>query len=572
MTRRRWISIATLVVIAAICIGPFSSWLLHNEIERLIGVSTQIDSLSIKRSNKAWLARKFSLARIDNPTSPILQTERTWFKLSWKSLLTRRLYFTEVIVENALIPTPPDRLPQVDLTVGTDDDSAILSAQIFREPSETNWDTLLKDLQIEDASKKLENNWAMNLSAVEAKVADIEQSISKMRSYARALDNPLRDVQTLQDSTRRAKQMRDELPSLENNINELSQSRMNDKSLMEQAMAHDKVLIEKRVKDCTAQCRTVADAFVKSLISKQVETLKTYGDLGSTAVSLADFTFARSQRGRDFFVHDAQSIPTWQIDRTLILGSVLIDGQQQLVRGRLDHLVAEKTITARPTTAQFKITREDNDVVVQASRLKSMTHPIETVDIKNVDKPNSSWRVALPDLQLNGVGGKMSTWINWERDDEDWKCNVSFHNKGVCLTVSASDAVVDQDLIDRMNASLTSTYDLEVTGTILVDANGQSHGELKSNLAQALESAFTVAFSESMSAHQTAINAKYQSLYGERFETLASKKGEQDKMVLERIKKLNQDIDEFSTEVTARIDPRNDNRFSRMPTPNRIAR
>ena len=64
MTRRRWIYIATLVVIAAICIGPISSWLLHNEIQRLIGVSTHMDSLSIKRSNKAWLAPKFSLGNI----------------------------------------------------------------------------------------------------------------------------------------------------------------------------------------------------------------------------------------------------------------------------------------------------------------------------------------------------------------------------------------------------------------------------------------------------------------------------------------------------------------------------
>jgi hypothetical protein len=572
MSRSRWINLAILVMIVAIGIGPVSSWLLRNEIRRSIGFAVKIDSLTIKRSNEVWLAPRLTLSTTSELPGSAIKSERAWFDLSWQKLLSRRFDFSKVILENAIIPTPPDRLPQIEFFESDSTQPAILSTLALEQPIDTYWDDLLKNLRVEETSKKLASNWGNELSSAEQKVLGIEQSIAKMRSHTQSLDNPLRDIQELRESTRQAKQIRESLPKLEKEINEFAQSRLDDKWLLEEAISQDTDMIVQQTGDFSDQCQTLSNNFVKQLISQQLSSLRKFGEVGATAVSLADFTNAQTSRGRDLFTSRSQSIPSWQVERAIILGHVSIDGQLLPVEGRLDHLVSSKAITARPTTAQFKINREGRDIIVQASRLKTMTHPMESIDIKVVDVPNISWDAALPQLQLKGVGGLLSTVINWERDEEKWKCAVQFQNKGVFLSVSAPDSPMTQGLIDRMNDSLTGTFNIEITGTIFVDGLGKSSSELKSNLAQALEQAFESSVTEQAVLRRTSLLEKYDSQFEQKFEALAQSALEQDKLVLDRIKKLHQDIDKFHTEVAARIDPRNDNRYSRTPTPNRVVR
>jgi len=572
MKSRRWLWIASLFALTVLGFGPMSSWLLRNEIRRSIGIVAQIDSHTIKRADSAWLAPGLSLSQIGAPHETAVRCQRAWFQLSWPSLLSRRLRFNQVMIEQATLPTPIDRLPQVDLTEQISVMESNLSRHGFPSPGDTDWNDLLKDLNIESTSKTLKSNWSKQLSDIESKLASMEESVAKMRRDTQSLENPLRNKQTLQASDREVKRIRQLLPKLETELNEQCEDVRKGESLLEEASAKDKILIANRMQETADQVGLLSDAFAHRLIAMQLESLRKFGELGSAAISLSEIDPAGSSRGREFFVNEAQSTPAWQVDRILINGNVSIDGQMFPFRGRMEHLVPNLAESGLPTTVQFRIDRNGQVVFVGASRLFAIPNPIDIVDMNIVDAPNTSWLVCLPQFELIGTGGKISTWINWERADRDWKCVITFRNSQVSLSVASPNNPNSQDLVDQINESLANSTDLDITASILFDESGHAKCDLKSNFAQSLDVAFAKAISNTLGSRQATIDARYVSMFGNTFETLRSDVDSRNRRLIKSISSLKRESDELSTEITARIDPRNDDRFSRIPTPNRIVR
>ena len=215
---------------------------------------------------------------------------------------------------------------------------------------------IANDLETARRSREIRQRWEADYEALVQRARQLEKQIRDVRDQARGIDNPLRDWPELQRTLAQAKEARNELMQVRQDIDSLPTRLQADLVSLDEAKRIDLQKVDDYVPGDLSQSQNFGVDLVAEAVRDQIDRLQGYLDSSRT---LANYTVVAPEseriRGQTIDLVGNNQLPSMLIRHCEIGGLLSADGKAYTMTGTLENVTPTPELLREPTRARLSL-------------------------------------------------------------------------------------------------------------------------------------------------------------------------------------------------------------------------
>jgi uncharacterized protein (TIGR03545 family) len=511
---RFFISRIILMLLAVLALWLAAAPILHLALQRglqsAIGARVDIDQLQIGWLPPRLMVRSLAVADPDRDRENLIRTGRILAQLDGLALLHGRFVITDARIEQLEFSTErmdSGRLPPAEPVVSPADERSWTGQLIGNlvekicDQAETQAKTFADELASPRTAKEIGDRWQTQLRSLREQTAQLKQTVQAIKASARTVENPLRDLPTLEQALRDALSVRQQVIALRDAANAIPQQLQYDWQTIDQARRDDQQRLSELAGVPLDQI-SLDGRWLIAVARAQFDQLRPHLEM---AQQVADATVVPPKparcRGQDIDFHRGPRLPDVFCQHCEISGRISHARQDYQLTGTVQNFSWD---TARLGANELPIITKLNLTGPHALQVNYYRH-FETsprTDILRIHWPAVPAQVRrLGDDRKVAVSisaAPLDVWLDLSTQGTKIDGRLMVRQPAVEVTAQGSERFARLGMIDSLNRGLASIDRFELDARVQGDWNDPRFA-VSSNLEAALRNGFRTAANEQWS-------------------------------------------------------------------------
>lgn len=345
-------------------------------------------------------------------------------------------------------------------------------------------------LQTVQEAKRIRDRWEAEYADLRERADRLEDEIRTLKSTARGIDNPLRDLPAMQDALRRAEEVRTQLFAVHQRLDSLPTQIRTDLDSLEAAKRTDRDRIASYLPaDFSGSPAELGPELLGAMVRDQLAEVRSYLESGRSiaGATVAGPTAERS-RGETIALGGPPR-PSWLIQKCGVDGLMTVDGEAYSVSGVLENVTTQTDVMDGPLRARLRL--EGPRVVrIDYRRFYDQSLPRDHLRIHwpKLDLP--SRRLGNRDAALVVDGGTLELWVDLQAVGNRIEGRLVSKQTGTTLDLATNAKLQETVIIRSLKQSLGEIDHVDVDATFAgtwrqIDL--EVHTNLTSGLSRGLQ-------------------------------------------------------------------------------------
>lgn len=424
--------------------------------------------------------------------------------------------------------------------------SRLLQATTDRSSEQTA--AMAAELETVRRGDQIRRRWSQEYTDLTTRARTLEQQIRAVRDRTRGINNPLRDLPQLERTLAEARDARNELLHVHQELVELPQQLQTDLAMLDEAKRNDLAKLDQFVPGAEEDAPDFGTEMLTARVRTQINEAQALLESGR---ELAGFTMIAPQlqrsRGTDYDLRRVPR-PSLLVRRCEVHGVLHSSGDVFTVSGMLENATSTPGLLDQPTRARLSLSGPEQ-VRVEYVRDR---RPGADIDSLTVHWP----AVAAEPLQLGNdreatlqvAGGQRELWVQLHTDGRQVDGRLVSKRTGVAVDLKVDARYVDTPTVRSLEASLSAVDRIEIDASFTGEWPDIGIA-LQSNLGQIMRRATRDAIDEHVRQTRRAMAAQIETIHAEQTTKLRQWAAEQQAEAVSLIASADQLIEEMSTKV-----------------------
>jgi|GEM_PF-1077633 len=532
MIRWRFLIVRLVIVIAFLTLvrytaSPVAHWIAVRTLQGATGAKVELGETEIGLFPLRLSLRDLKIADPRKEMRNLLEFEQALLAIDGKALLHRRYELAAAKLSGVRIGAARTSSgflePQADTEVEESSEPSVISQWCERigEDLKDQAEGFGASLETVQQADRIRRYWEAEYSRLRQTAKQVEDDIRTIKTVSKQIENPLRDLPAIQESLRRAEQIKLQLIAIREKLDSLPVQVRGDIGQLRIAKENDRQRIRQMIPfDLQQKGVKVAPELLQKIVQQQLEEVRGYLESGRS-IAEATVVSPKQPRERGICVELGQSLgPWWLIRRCEIDGFLSINDQQYRMVGMLEHLTSDHSRREHPFHARLRL-NGPRLVRVDFYRHYPQAGGVENDADRIRDQLKIHWpQLDLPqqklgdrdELALVMAGGKLEVWVEIESVGKQLTGRLVSRQQETQLDLVAKPKLERNVVIQSLRRSLAEIHDIEVdarfTGTW---RDMDLH--IATNLTEHLSEGLRIAAAESLEAVRQKLVANLEQEY-----------------------------------------------------------
>ncbi len=396
--------------------------------------------------------------------------------------------------------------------------------------------------------KQIRDRWENDYKQLMVRARDLEKQIRDVRDRARGIDNPLRDLAEFERTLADARDARNELSAVQQELNSLPQRLQADLAKLDEAKRIDIAKVDQYVPgDLTGASEFGVDIMAEA-VRQQIQQVRSYLEGGK---AIAGFTVVAPELTRLRGVyHDLEQVhrPQMMVRRCEIGGVLRADGDVYTVSGVVENLSPTPELLAEPTRTRLKL---EGPETLRVEFIRDRRGNAD-VDLLTVHWPSmEAETLRLGDDDDAGIrveGGERELWVQLRTERDQIEGRLVSKQTGVRMDLSVDPKYAQTAAIVSLRDSLSAVDRIEIDARF---AGTWKDIDLKmsTNLGQIMQRATRDAIDGQLRQTRAQLIAKMDQIHAEQTAELRNWLGKQQGEAMSLLSSADKSIEEMSAKV-----------------------
>ena len=569
MIRWRFISIRLLVVVLVLLLlrwsaSPIAEWFIVYTLQNATGAKVEIAATDVGLFPPRIRLTKLVLADPGKEMRNAFEAEDVLLTIDGDALLRRRYEISDGRITGIRIGGDRETSGALDLAPEpepetTDEPSAISQwCQQLAGDAEENIEAFGESLATVRTSKEIRDQWEARYESLRQQAQTLEDNVRVLKSNARSIDNPLRDLPALQETLRRAEEIKKELLSISQQLDAMPAQVRSDMVALEEAREQDRQRIRSYLPASEAGQETqLGPELLASLVRDQIQQVRDYLQSGQ---AIADATVASPKmeriRGEDVLLGGSPA-PAWLVRRCELSGYMEVNSEEYQLVGVLENFTTDHLNQDGPLHARMRL---DGPRVVRidyqrdySPTLQGGQPPRDHLKIHWPNLPLPSRKVGkASEAALVIDGGQLQLWVDIETQGDKIEGRLVSRQEQTSLGLTTKDSLAKNVFVQSLNRSLAAVDHVDVDATFKGTWR-EMDLQIATSLTDQLKDGMTSAINESLAATQQKLANRVDEEYRKQSLELERWLGSQQTAARELLAKADEAVTSMSKKLVAEL-------------------
>jgi uncharacterized protein (TIGR03545 family) len=409
-------------------------------------------------------------------------------------------------------------------------------------------DAVVDGLETVQRGKEIRDRWEQEYEGLIVRARNLEKQIRDVRDRARGIDNPLRDWPEFERTLADARDARNELLTVHQELNSLPQRLQVDLAQLDEAKRIDVAKVDQFVPGDLSGTSEFGIDIMASAVREQIQQVRSYLDGGR---AIANYTVVAPEHSRIrgvYFDLEQQHRPQIMVRRCEIGGVMRADGDIYSMSGVVENLTPTPELLEEPT--RTRLTLEGP----QTLRVEFVR---DRRDNANVDLLTMHWPtvdaqpIRLGDDDEAGIsvaGGQRELWVQLRSEHDQIEGRLVSKQTGVTMDLSVDPKYAQTAAVSSLRESLSVVDRIEIDARFAgtwkdIDL------EMNTNLGQIMRRAAHDAIDGQMRETRQQLTAKIDKAHADQTSELRDWLAKQQGEALSLLASADKSIEEMSAKV-----------------------
>lgn len=560
MIRWRFVLTRLIVIIAVFALlrwglGPVASYVTVQGLESVTGAKVEIDEARVELFPPRVQYAGFRIAdpRDDKELRDAFRADTIELELDGDAFLHRRWVARTGRITGLQIGAKRATSGHIERLEepATDDDGPSLLSQLIgagTEKLDQQADAMVQGLETVRRGKEIRADWEREYESLVARARALEEKIRTVRDQARVIDNPLRDWPQFERTLKQAREARDELYTVHQDINSLPNRLQADLVKLEEAKQIDIAKADKFIPGDLSDTKNFGVDIMAEAVREQIQQVRSYLDSGRT---LANYTVVAPEslriRGVDHNL-DPSPKPAVMIRQCEIDGVMRADGDVYTMKGSVKNMTPTPELLTEPTVARLEL--EGPDLIrVEYVRDRRKSNDVDLLTLHWPQMEGKAMQLGDADDAAIAVnGGHRELWVQIRTEGDAIEGRLVSKQTGIQMDLAVDPKYAHTAAATSLKDSLAAVERIEI------DANFSGTWKdidlkLNTNLGQILHRASQDAINGQIRESQAKLAAKIEQAHSEQAVELQNWLSTHQGEALNLLAKADKAIEEMSRKV-----------------------
>lgn len=526
----RWKYILSRVMVVAVVLalfhwtaGPIVGWCTVRALQAATGTKVEIAATQIGLFPPRVHFTGVQVAHPRKEMENIFQAESMDLQLDGRALLQRRYEVAGGTISGIRIGgdrTESGRLEVVPSEAFDSDEPSFvarLCGQWIEETRESA-EQMAHSLQTVQEAQRICERWESEYSALRSRAQRLKEDVRAIKSTARSVENPLRDLPALQEAIQRGDEMRQELVSVRQQSEMLPEKFRADLAALERAKRADQERVAAYLPaDFDGSPDELARELLGEMVRDQVQQVREYLETGRNLAN-ATVTGPEVTRESGETILVGPQRPRWLIQQCQIDGWMSVDREPYRLAGTIENVTSDTDRMAGPMRARLHL---DGPRVVRVDYRRSYDAATPT------DHLRIHWpQLALPAKRLGGRdaslmvdGGQLELWVDLEAVGDEIRGRLVSKQRDTRIGLAAKEKFAKTVVIQSLQRSLSEIDHIDIDASF--DGTWRRVNlDVRTNLTSGLSHGMQMAVREQVAAARAKLAREVDESYDKQMRAL----------------------------------------------------
>lgn len=506
----RWRMILTRVLIVAAVLalfhwtaGPIVGWCMVRTLQTATGARVDLDSTHVGLFPPRVQFLGLQLADPRKEMENVFQADAIELLIDGRALLQRRYEVAAGKISGIRIGSDRTESGRLEVVPAEPTESgkpsflARLCGQ-WLDDARQSAEGMANGLQTVQEAKRIRDRWEAEYAELRARARRLEEDVRTMKSTARSVENPLRDLPALQEAVRRGDEIRKELISMRQQSEMLPERIRTDMLSLDRAKRADQ---QRAASYLPAEFEGSPDELARELLGEivrdQVQQVREYLETGrSIANATVSGPEVTRERGETILL-GAQR-PQWLIQQCEIDGWMTVNREPYRMVGTLENVSSQTDRLEGPMRARLQL---DGPRVVRIDYRRSYgaATPFDHLRVHwpRLDLPAK--RLGGRDASLTVDGGQLELWVELEAAGDQIQGRLVSKQSGTSLGLATKPKFAETVVVQSLQRSLSEIDHVDVDAKF-AGTWRRVNVDVRTNLISGLSHGLQTAVSEQVAA------------------------------------------------------------------------
>ncbi len=477
MIRWRFVLTRVLIVVVFLLVmrwtaGPIVQYLVTRSLETATGAKVDIASTEIGLFPPRLSINGLKVADPNKEMKNLFEAETMSFAINGNALLKRRYEVSSGRISGIQIGSQRadsgwlEVVPQEEVEESDGPSYLQQWCNTLSGDMQDKVENFGENLATVQEAKRIRDFWQSEYDNLRQRAKQLENDVRTLRTTVKSIDNPLRDIPALQESLRRAEEIRKELASVRQQLDVVPGRAKGDMQALDQARRNDQERVASYLPDgFAANPTSIGPELLGELIKDQLKMVREYLDSGReiAQVTVAGPKAARS-RGETIQLGGPQG-PSWRVASCEIDGLLRVKNEKYNLIGVLENITSDTANIDGPLHAQLRL---DGPRIVR----------IDFQRFYDTDTPRDHLRIHWPELELPAQklgkgsdasividGGKLNLWVDIDTCGDTIEGRLVSRQSDTKLQFSTKPEIERIVVVQSLQKSLSEIHTVDVDAT-----------------------------------------------------------------------------------------------------------
>ena len=476
MIRWRFVITRLIIVIAVIVLlswglGPAAKFITMRALQSVTGAKVEIASTHVGLFPPTVRYQGVAIAdpRLDKELRDAVSADTIELTIDGDALLRRRWVARSARVTGLKIGARRqssghfDQIAAAAEPASASDAPSMLSRMVALAGGKAaeQMETILSNSETLRQSQQIRQRWENEYERLAQRARNLEKQIRTVRDEARGIDNPLRDLPALERTLAQAREARNDLMTVRQEIDSLPQRFQADLAKLDAAQRVDLERIDRYTPGDLSDADQLGVDVVSKLVRESILTVQGYLDSGR---KIANYTVVAPEseriRGRDHNL-DQLNLPDMLVRRCEVGGVLRSGGKTYELTGIVENLTPTPESLVDPTRARLRL---EGPEVVRLEYVRDCRNGAD-LDLLTLHWPQTDarpLRLGGHDAAIAIAGGQHELWVQIRCDGDRLHGRLVSKRTGLNTSLQVDPRMAEIPAVQSLQSSLAAIDRIEI--------------------------------------------------------------------------------------------------------------
>ncbi len=409
-------------------------------------------------------------------------------------------------------------------------------------------DAVVSGLETVRRGEEIRARWETEYEGLMVRARNLEKQIRDVRDRARGIDNPLRDWPEFERTLADARDARNELLTVHQELNSLPQRLQADLTQLDEAKRIDVAKVDRFVPGDLSGSTEFGVNIMADAVRQQIQQVRAYLDGGR---AIASYTVVAPEHSRIRGVYhdlDQEHRPQIMVRRCEIGGVMRHNGDVYTMSGVVENLTPTPELLAEPTRTRLSL---EGPQTLRVEFVRDRRDSAD-IDLLTVHWPAADAKTIRlgdgDDAGISVAGGQRELWVQLRTEHDQIEGRLVSKQTGVKMDLSVDPKYAQTAAVTSLRESLSVVDRIEIDARFA--GTWKDIGlEMNTNLGQIMRRAANDAIDGQMRETRQQLTAKIDKVYADQTSELRGWLSKQQGEALSLLASADTSIEEMSAKV-----------------------